>query len=106
MTLGQFWPSKICTRGPSMIVVQASCTCDSHMTCAVTRRGNALDLRVGMKQELCKDCGAFLAVCPVPADARPRGKSKTFRITLEGKPLLDALELPPSDAPAHEQCTD
>jgi hypothetical protein len=75
------------------------------MTCSLARRGNVLNLHVGMTEELCKDCGTFMAFCNVPADARPRGAStRTFRITIDGKPVLESLELPRSDAPAIERC--
>jgi hypothetical protein len=105
LSLGQFWPTRICTRGPGMIIVASSCVCDSRMTCSVTRRGGVLDLRVAMTQEICKDCGTFMATCTVPAEARPRGGStRTFRLTIDGKPVLDALELPRSDAPPTERC--
>jgi len=88
-----------------VIAVSSNCVCDSKMTCWATRRGSALDLHVGMNQEICKDCGTFMATCTVPPDARPRGGStRTFRILIDGKPVLDALELPRSEAPANEQC--
>jgi hypothetical protein len=52
-------------------------------------------------------CGTFIASCTVPPDARPRGGSaRTFRLTIDGKPVLDALELPRSDAPPTERCYD
>jgi hypothetical protein len=57
-----------------------------------------------MTQELCKDCGTFLATCAVPPDARPRGHARTFRITIDGKPVLDALELPRSAGPSTDAC--
>jgi hypothetical protein len=105
MSLGQFWPTRVCTRGPGMIVVAMSCTCDSKMTCSVTRKGNVLDLHVTMTQEICKDCGTFQALCAVPPEARPRaGTTKTYRLTVDGKPALDALELPRSDVPATQSC--
>jgi hypothetical protein len=53
-----------------------------------------------MTQELCKDCGTFVATCAVPPGARP----KTFRITVDGKPALDALEVPPNDTAKTQQC--
>jgi hypothetical protein len=105
LTLGQFWPARICTRGPGVIVVATSCGCDSRMTCSVARRGGTLDLHVAASQDLCNDCGTFVATCAVPVDARPRGQgTKTFRVTLDGKRVLDALELPRSDLPAVERC--
>jgi hypothetical protein len=103
-SLGHFWPTRICTRGPGAIVVANSCVCDSSMTCSVTRRGSLLDLHVGMTQEVCKDCGTFSATCTVPADARPRGTARTYKIAIDGKPVLDALELPPSDAVPLQRC--
>jgi hypothetical protein len=103
-TLGQFWPTRICTRGPGAIVAESSCVCDSKMTCSVTRRGNLLDLHVGMTQEICKDCGTFSATCPVPVDARPRGSARTYRIAIDGRPVLDALALPPGDAVPAQHC--
>lgn len=105
LTLGQFWPTRICTRGPTAFIVETSCGCDSRMTCAVTQRGSVLDLHIGATQELCKDCGTFAATCTVPPGARPRGKGATsLRITLDGKPALDALELRGGDGPAIEHC--
>ena len=105
LTLGQFWPTRICTRGPGVLVVATSCGCDSRMTCSAVRRGGALDLHVVASQELCNDCGTFMTTCAVPADARPQGRStKTYRVTLDGKPVLDALELPRSDMPVTERC--
>jgi hypothetical protein len=85
-----------------MIVVANSCACDSHMTCSATRRsGNVLDLHVNMSQQICKDCGTFLALCSVPSNART---AKVLKITVDGKPVLDALEVPPSNTPATEHC--
>jgi hypothetical protein len=105
MTLGQFWPSRICTRGPEVILVTTNCGCDSRMTCSVARRAGGLDLHIGASQELCNDCGVFATSCAVPADVRPHGHApKTIRLTLDGKPVLDALELPPNDAPVIDRC--
>jgi hypothetical protein len=100
LTLGQFWPTRICTRGPGAIVVSNNCACDSRMTCSVMQRGGTLDLHVGMTNELCKDCGIFSATCAVP---RGMGTRKV-RIAIDGKPALDGLELPRSDAPPIERC--
>jgi hypothetical protein len=101
--LGQFWPTKICTRGANAIVVSNSCVCDSKMTCSVTRKGTVLDLHVVMTQDTCKDCGTFAATCTVPPEVR---SAKTLRLTIDGKPVLDVLDLPRSNAPAKEHCYD
>jgi hypothetical protein len=100
LALGQFWPTKICTRGPGVIVVENNCACDSRMTCSASRRGGGFDLHVGQTQELCKDCGTFIATCAVP----PGPRAKTYRITIDGKPVLDALELPRTDSASTQQC--
>jgi hypothetical protein len=86
-----------------MILVKNSCVCDSKMTCSVKRRGNVLDLHVMMSQELCKDCGTFAATCNVPVEVR---SAKTLRLTIDGKPVLDALELPRENALLTEHCYD
>jgi hypothetical protein len=102
LLLGQFWPTSVCTRGPGTIVVASNCVCDSQMTCSATRRGGAaLDLHVRMNQEICKDCGTFRATCAVPP-----GTPRKVRITMDGKALLDGLELPRTDAsgPVVERC--
>ncbi|HVH42364.1 MAG TPA: hypothetical protein VM925_08465 [Labilithrix sp.] len=57
-----------------------------------------------MSAEICKDCGTFAATCRVPSDARPRGSAKTYRIAVDGKPALEALELPPTDAAPAQHC--
>jgi hypothetical protein len=75
------------------------------MTCSVTQRGKTLDLHVGMTAQICKDCGTFATTCTVPPDARPRGGSvRSLRITIDGKPALDALELPGGDEAAIQRC--
>jgi hypothetical protein len=105
LTLGEFWPTSICTRGPGVIVVGTNCGCDSRMTCSATQRGKTLDLHVGATQQTCNDCGTFVTTCAVPPESRPRaGSARTLRITIDGKPALDKLELPPGDAPAMQHC--
>jgi hypothetical protein len=82
-----------------MFIVENSCACDSQMTCSVTPRGGVLDLHIGMTRELCNDCGRFAATCNVPRG----GAGRTYRVTIGGKPVLDALELPRTDA-VPERC--
>jgi hypothetical protein len=100
LAIGQFWPTRICTRGPGTIVVASNCVCDSKMTCALTRRGNTFDLHVGMSREICKDCGTFMALCSVPSGST----GKKFKVAIDGKPVLESLPIPRGDAPATEQC--
>lgn len=104
MTMGQFWPSRICTRGAGLIVVSNTCICDSKMTCAIKHRGGTLDLHVGMSQDTCKDCGTFQATCEVPPSAMSPVQVKNYKITLDGRPVLSTLELPKSNSPATEHC--